>query len=133
MNNKTENNLVDADLNEVEINLTNSFNNLNISSVQLDIDPLNNLTSSKNQTKQWRQSQLWYSNGKHNECETYQLKMIEHIINSKCEKTNDRLHMESYDIISIKNPMKNIDGFEYTEDFDGKIFKNNKIKYQYIN
>jgi hypothetical protein len=42
-----------------------------------------NLISSKLQTKQWRQKQEWYKNGKSNECEKQQIKQIEIITKQK--------------------------------------------------
>ena len=36
------------------------------------------------------------------------------------KKCNDRFYIETNSIVAKANPMKNIDGFEYTEDFDGK-------------
>jgi hypothetical protein len=38
---------------------------------------INELISSKYQTKEWRLNQQWYINGKHNECEKYQIEYIE--------------------------------------------------------
>lgn len=92
-------------------------------------DELNTLISSKDQTKNWRTSQEWYINGKHNECEQYQIRIIEKIIGQPCVKTDDRLSTQTNDIINIGNPMKQLDGFEYTEDFDGKITKNDDVIY----
>ena len=43
---------------------------------------------SNNQTKEWRKSQPWSLNGKHNECEEYQLSLIEEITKTKVDKTN---------------------------------------------
>ena len=71
----------------------------------------------------------WYINGKHNECEKYQIELIEKIIQTKLNKTYDRIYMETCEIKDKSNPLKNIDGFEYTENFDGKIIKNNNIYY----
>ena len=44
-------------------------------------------------------------------------------------KTDDRINIESNEIINKKNPMINNDGYEWTENFDGKIIKNNNIYY----
>lgn len=41
------------------------------------------IPSSSFQTKEWRKSQIWYQNGKHNECEIYQIILIEKIIKNK--------------------------------------------------
>jgi hypothetical protein len=88
------------------------------------------ITESKLQTKEWRKSQKWYINGKHNECEIYQIKLIEQIINKKINKTGDRIFIEDLTIFSKKNIFKNDNGFEYTENFDGYV-TNNNIKYYF--
>ena len=87
------------------------------------------IPSSKYQTKDWRKNRNWYKNGKSNECEKYQIDLIEKIIKLKLNKTNDRINMETNKIISNSNPMKKKDGFEWTENFDGKINKNNMTFY----
>ena len=81
------------------------------------------------QTKIWRQNQIWYKNGKSNECEKYQINLIEQIIKLKLEKTNDRINIETYQIIDKKHPNINKDGYEFSENFDGKIIKNDNIYY----
>jgi hypothetical protein len=83
------------------------------------------IPSSKYQTKRWRMKQLWYINGKKNECEIYQIKIINKIIKNKLDKTFDRINFEDYKIYDKKNPYKFNDGFNYTENFDG-LCKNNK-------
>lgn len=44
-------------------------------------------------------------------------------------KTDDRINMETNEIINKKNPIVNNDGYEWSENFDGKIIKNNNIYY----
>ena len=83
------------------------------------------------QTKDWRKKQKWYYGGKKNECEIYQRNLIEQITNNKCEKTNERIKMCDYKIYNKNFPLKEKDGFEYTEDFDGKILHNNNKCYYY--
>jgi hypothetical protein len=78
-----------------------------------------NITKSKNQTKVWRQSQTWYKNGKSNECELFQRNIVENITNLKCSKSNIRLNTDTLAFEDKKYPMKDIDGFDWTEDFDG--------------
>lgn len=87
------------------------------------------ITPSKYQTKHWRKNMKWYKDGKSNECEKYQVQIIEKIIKNKLNKTYDRIHIENNQIINIRNPMINNNGYEFTENFDGKIIKNNKIYY----
>jgi hypothetical protein len=87
------------------------------------------ISSSYYQTKNWRQNQIWYKNGKFNECEKYQINIIEQIIKTKLNKTNERINIETVNIVNIKNPNTNIDGYEYTENFDGKIINNNTTYY----
>ena len=76
---------------------------------------------SSQQTKEWRSSQDWYQNGKHNECEIYQRNLIEKITLMKCRKTHVRLNLCDYQMKTVVSPNKQPDGFEWTEDFDGLI------------
>ena len=85
------------------------------------------IAKSCNQTKEWRKKQEWYNNGKSNECEKYQINLLEKILGQKLDKTNERINIKSY-VMSVKrNPMIHSDGFEWTENFDGKIKRNDKI------
>ena len=81
------------------------------------------------QTKIWRQNQFWYKNGKSNECEKYQINLIEKIIRQKLIRTDDRINMETCQIINKKHPNINNDGYELTENFDSKIILNNNTYY----
>ncbi len=85
--------------------------------------------SSYYQTKQWRQNMNWYKNGKSNECEKYQINLIEKIIKNNLMKTHDRINMETNEIINKKNPMCNNDGYEWTENFDGLLLQNDNKYY----
>lgn len=86
------------------------------------------IPSSEYQTKKWRMNRIWYKNGKHNECEIYQRNLIEKITINKCNKTNLRLNIITKELKEISHPYKNIDGFNYTENFDGFINVNkNKL------
>jgi len=77
------------------------------------------IVSSSLQTKQWRKNQEWYRNGKHNECENYQVSCIEDILQARIEKTNHlRLNRRTNQFCRRSNPMAYPDGFDYTEDFD---------------
>jgi hypothetical protein len=87
------------------------------------------ITDSKLQTKDWRKSQEWYENGKKNECEKYQISLIKRIINANLSKTDERIYNIDYNIVIKKNPLLEIDGYEYTENFDGKHVLNNNIYY----
>lgn len=87
------------------------------------------IPSSYYQTKNWRKNQKWYNNGKSNECEKYQINLIKKIIKNKLIKTDHRINIESNKIISNKNPMINDDGYEWSENFDGVIVKNNNKYY----
>ena len=93
------------------------------------INKMNLLISSKFQTKIWRQNQKWYKNGRKNECENYQRNIIEEIVKYKCNKTNIRINMDTYELENIKYPLKYNNGFIYTEDFDGFIEIKNNILY----
>ncbi|ARF10357.1 hypothetical protein Hokovirus_1_236 [Hokovirus HKV1] len=81
------------------------------------------------QTKKWRQNRKWYINGKHNECEKYQINTLEKILKIKMSKTNDRMNTETYCLLNNRNIINNPDGYEWTENFDGKIQKSNNIFY----
>jgi hypothetical protein len=85
------------------------------------------IIDSKFQTKTWRTGCNWYKNGKSNECELYQKRLIKHLITSDINKTNDRFNIETNEIVSTHNPMKYNNGFEFTEDFDGKILRTIEI------
>ena len=89
--------------------------------------------SSKYQTKIWRQRYI-SNNQKDSSSEKYQRRFVEKITGNTCPKCIDRINLENYEIIPIANPMtKNKtpvpNGFEYTEDFDGKQIKNDEIYY----
>lgn len=87
------------------------------------------MASSYYQTKNWRKHQEWYMNGKANECEKYQIYYIQKIIMESITKTNDRINMETIEIINKRTPNVYNDGFEWSENFDGKIIKNNNTYY----
>jgi hypothetical protein len=87
------------------------------------------IPSSYYQTKNWRKNRKWYINGKKNECEIYQRNLVSIITKLNCNKTTERINMDLIEIIDNKNPMKEENGFEWTEDFDGKIITNNNILY----
>jgi hypothetical protein len=96
--------------------LVDTFQELNISST---------LIKSQDQTKLWRTNQEWYINGKHNECEIYQRNIIEQITDTTCNKCNLRLNSVTYELREYNYPMKHVDGYEWSEDFDGYIGKYN--------
>jgi hypothetical protein len=87
------------------------------------------LISSKLQTKSWRKNQEWYNNGKHNECEKYQRQLINKITGKNIYNTKIRLNIFSYELKNISNPNVKNDGFEWSENFDGYIEKDDKKFY----
>lgn len=87
------------------------------------------IPSSYYQTKIWRQNQVWYKDGRHNECEKYQSKILQKITNLSVDKTNHRINIKTFDIEDIKHPLKLINGFEFTENFDAIMNFNNKVYY----
>lgn len=87
------------------------------------------ICKSKFQTKEWRKKQNWYINGKKNECEKFQILHIENIINCILYKTNDRIYKENNSIRCIKNIYHLDNAFEFSENFDGKIIKDNIVYY----
>ena len=84
---------------------------------------------SKNQTKKWRIEQEWYNNGKHNECEKYQIEIINTIINKPLEKSKKRFNCETQSFEDIINPLSLKNGYEYTENMDGYCFLNKNDYY----
>ena len=76
---------------------------------------------SNNQTKGWRCNQPWYLNGKHNECEKYQISLIKEIIGVKVNKTNKRINLITNMLEDVK---KKINILERTENFDGYQLNN---------
>lgn len=87
------------------------------------------IPSSYYQTKEWRKNQIWYNNGKHNECEKYQINLVEKILLIKLNKTNIRIYIEELKLCNIYNPNVYENGYEYTENFDSYIFINNITYY----
>jgi len=85
------------------------------------------MISSKEQTKEWRKSQDWYINGKKNECEIFQKRQFEAIVQTKLSKTSKRLFMVDNTLVRIANPLKNDQGFEYTENFDAEFKRDDNI------
>ena len=87
------------------------------------------IPSSFYQTKIWRKARKWYNNGKSNECEKYQTELIEKMLETRLMKTYHRIYMKTYEIINIIHPLKQSDGYEYTENFDGLLIKNRNNYY----
>jgi len=83
------------------------------------------IPSSYYQTKIWRKKQKWYKGGKHNECEKYQISLLEKITQQQWNKTNYRLNIITFNLVNKIFPLKNINGLEFTENFDGIIKTNN--------
>lgn len=83
-------------------------------------------------TKKWRMDQSWYHDGKHNECEYFQIQCVELITGMKfVQPTHLRINTMTLEFCHKKYPMKDNDGYEWTEDFDG-LFEHNLHKF-YIN
>ena len=82
---------------------------------------MNEITPASQQTKDWRKQCPWYHGGKHNECEIYQRHLVECITTHPCVKTDIRINLRDKQLYNKKYPMKDVDGFDYTEDFDGNI------------
>lgn len=88
------------------------------------------ITPSYYQTKVWRKNRRWYKNGKHNTCEKYQARIFEDICYIRIiRNTKERFNINTYELKEYKNPMKYINGLNWTEDFDGKFTKNDIIYY----
>ena len=80
---------------------------------------------SKIQTAAWRSKQIWYLDGKRNECEKYQRSAIELITQQPCLKTQMRIHNSLNIMKKCIRPMSTNDGFEWTENFDGVLTHHN--------
>ena len=80
---------------------------------------------SNNQTKEWRTSQPWYLNGKHNECEKFQISLVGEITGVKVDKTNKWINLNTNKLEDVKK----INILEWTENFDGCQESNGKIIY----
>jgi len=50
------------------------------------------IINSCNQTKEWRRNCIWYKNGKSNECENYQKKILKQLLGYEINKCNDRFY-----------------------------------------
>lgn len=89
------------------------------------------IVKSKYQTKEWRNIQTWYKGGKKTECEKIQIQQIQQIMSitekNQFDKTHMRINLETYKLEINKYPLKNEDGFIWTENFDG-FMKINNIK-----
>lgn len=90
---------------------------------------ISKLISSKFHTKNWRKTQLWYNTGKQNECEIFQLETIQNITRNEIKKTDLRFNTECMTLHNNKYPNVMTNGFEYTEDFDGYQYLNDKHVY----
>lgn len=93
--------------------IAKSLNTSTVNSRGIDVYP------AEKQTKDWRMKQDWYHGGKSNECELHQRRLIEKITDYECAKTCKRLNLYSLEFAEILYPLKNDDGFEWTENFDG--------------
>ena len=100
-------------------------------SKKLDDKPKDeDIISSQKQTKNWRKKCPWYINGKKNECEKYQKEhLIKNLKLNSLYTTNIRLNINTFELKFNSSPMKENDGFEWTEDFDGHITKDGREYY----
>jgi len=94
----------------------------------------NEIVQRKVQTKDWRKSQSWYVNGKSNECENYQKKLIIAITGKSIGgSTYMRINTNTHELKKFSNNKiphgteeEQDDWGYWTEDFDGQEEKNNK-------
>lgn len=88
-------------------------------------DNLKIIPSSK-QTAAWRKSRGLYGRA----CEDYQRDLVEKIIGKSVPKTHMRLHLfGNYSLKKCACPMTKDDGYEWSEDFDGRQKYANAIFY----
>ena len=115
----------DVEKNNVEKNEDEKINNDNI-----DICCPEGVIAGSDYTKEERQKQYGKvaGGGGSTKPEQYQREQIEKGTGRLCEKTQMRINWRKNEMIEKKNPMINIDGFDYTENFDGKqIFGSNIV------
>lgn len=79
-----------------------------------------NPPSSEKMTKKWRMHQNWYKTGKSSECEIFQRDNVESITGEDCPKTNMRINRRTLDFKEQSNIYNIPNGYDWTEDFDGK-------------
>lgn len=91
---------------------------------------MENIVSSILQTKEWRKNTGWYLTGKSNECEKFQITQINRLIfPNVLSKCFDRINMDTMEIQECKSPLKHDYGYEFTENFDGKLNTDNGLFY----
>jgi hypothetical protein len=89
------------------------------------------IPSSFYQTYNWRKNQKWYSGGKCNECEKYQINLVQKIININLQKSGFRFNLFTGEFKNHNYPIQNLDALEWSENMDGYFkYKNNKY---YVN
>lgn len=86
------------------------------------------ITPSEYQTKIWRKNQEWYINGKKNECEKYQIRIMSNIFGELIH-THERVNLITGGIYCVKYPFKRKDAFEWTENFDRKTIHKGETVY----
>jgi len=87
-----------------------------------------NTVSSEFQTKEWRQENICKTDGqKDSSSEKYQRRLVVEITHSECPKSNVRINKRTLEFKDKTQPMTEDDGFDWTEDFDGKQEINNTI------
>ena len=76
-------------------------------------------------TKEWRHDTLsggtFMGGATSMVAENWQICCIEKIVGFPCKKTNLRLNIDSAELRELSRPSDEIDEFEWTEDFDGRI------------
>lgn len=87
------------------------------------------MISSKYQTKNWRKEQVWWKGGKRNECEKFQKENIKRITGYNLKNTKKRINKETFEIRELKFPLKEDNGREWSEDFDGETKLDRKTFY----
>lgn len=89
------------------------------------------LVPSIEQSKNWRRKQGWYTTGKRNECERYQRHWLTIITGVPCPPTNVRVNLRTGELRAVSNPLRSIDGFDWSENFDA-VYTWRRTKY-YVN
>lgn len=98
------------------------YNNLN-SNLHRNV----HIIPSQYQNKEWRNACIWYKNGL--ACEKYQRNLVEKIIQTSCLKTHDRINLRNLELKHLTSYKNDVNGFDWSENFDGKVILNNNIYY----
>lgn len=73
------------------------------------------------QTKEWRNKQKTYTNGKRSECEKIQISQLRRFLGHEIEKTSLRFDTDTNKLYKNCTKLTNFDIISFSENFDGKF------------